>query len=69
MSVETRTPATLLRRAQLLLGDLAFHIGAGQLEFADLDAGVSALEDLFALLHYMRLRNDMTPIVRIAETE
>ncbi|QIZ35429.1 hypothetical protein [Saccharopolyspora sp. ASAGF58] len=51
MSERTSGLATLLRRAQWMLDDLAFQVGAGVLDSDDLDAAASALDETARLLH------------------
>jgi hypothetical protein len=50
MTAETAALAILLRRTQWLLDDLAYEVGAGVVDEADLCAAASALDETSRLL-------------------
>ncbi|MGP4019694.1 hypothetical protein [Saccharopolyspora sp. 5N708] len=50
MSQRTRGLAVLLRRAQWVLDDLAFQVGAGRLDTDDLSAAALTLDEMARLL-------------------
>ncbi|GAA4849109.1 hypothetical protein [Saccharopolyspora rosea] len=50
MSTRTKGLAVLLRRAQWLLGDLAFHVGAGSFRDRDVEDVCALLEEVVRML-------------------
>ncbi|MGW3466918.1 N-acetyltransferase family protein [Saccharopolyspora sp. NPDC000995] len=73
MSGRTRGLATLVRRAQWMLDDLAFRIGAGVLDADHLNAAASAVDETARLLHetanfhYREIGSVMTKVRRAVD--
>ncbi|GAA0523501.1 hypothetical protein GCM10011581_39490 [Saccharopolyspora subtropica] len=60
MSERTRGLATLLRRTQWLLDDLAFHVGSGRLDAGEFEEASAALEEIVLLLKENRPEPERT---------